>query len=270
MPTSRPRRISALLAACAGLGLVSLAEAQSTVAAQPRAGAASTAEVALASRHPKAPRLNVRPEHEGKGTIYHAISGKERQVVLSGQAAAERFQGHTNQVVGYLVAGPSSDPAMLVGAEWRLPVSSIRTGNRSRDEALIGADWLNAAKHPDVIVQIDKVEAASNLRSTPGATSHRVAATGRLTLRGVTRPVRIDECDITFIQACEQTAAIAKGDLVRAKAVFPIRLSDFGVSAELLGQAGGVPDDLRVEVALVLTDVPPEAAPADSAQAHQP
>ncbi|MBX3364593.1 MAG: YceI family protein [Phycisphaeraceae bacterium] len=218
----------------------------------------SNVEVTYAAKHPKAPRLIVRPEHEGKGPIYHAISGKERQIVLSGRAADEPVLGHSNRVIGYVVAGPPEARGMLIGGEWRVPVASLRTGNRSRDEILTQPEWLDAAKHPDIVFRLEKVESALLLRDSATASGYRPVLTGKLTARGVTRELKITECEIMFIAACEQTAAVAKGDLARLKASFEVSLTDFGVAEEAFEAAIIMPKSIRVDVALVLSTTPPE------------
>ena len=61
---------------------------------------------------------------------------------------------------------------------WRVKVASVSTGSRDRDSALQGAEYFDAARHPELIFESTRVRAAS-----PGV----LEVTGRLTMRGVTR-----------------------------------------------------------------------------------
>jgi len=73
-----------------------------------------------------------------------------------------------------------------LSAEVEIDVSSISTGNRARDEHLLGPDFLDSAKYPKMAFKTIKVEALGN---------NRGKVTADLTLRGITRPVSFEvEC----------------------------------------------------------------------------
>lgn len=102
---------------------------------------------------------------------------------FSGIFQGEAFQGQFGQwqaVIAY-------DPANLASSHFDVDVSlaSVKTGDSDRDGALPGADFFNVSKFP-------KAHFVSTNIHQVGAT---VVADGNLTLRGVTKPVRLD---VTF------------------------------------------------------------------------
>jgi len=60
---------------------------------------------------------------------------------------------------------------------WRVRVASVRTDSRDRDSALQGAEYFDAARHPELVFESTRVRAVS-----PGV----IEVAGRLTMRGVT------------------------------------------------------------------------------------
>ncbi len=77
------------------------------------------------------------------------------------------------------------DPDDLGSASLTVTIdaTSINTDNEERDETLATDEWFSFSEHPEAIYQATGFE----LLSTGGW-----AATGSLTLKGITQPVRID------------------------------------------------------------------------------
>jgi len=101
---------------------------------------------------------------------------------------SDTFQGETfNGRFGKWTAAISYDPANLAGSKFDVEVelASAKTGDNDRDGALPGADFFDVAKFP-------KAHFVTTGFRQDGA---QVIADGKLTLRGVTRPVSLQ---VTF------------------------------------------------------------------------
>jgi polyisoprenoid-binding protein YceI len=101
---------------------------------------------------------------------------------------SDTFQGETfNGHFGQWTAAISYDVANLAASKFDVEVTlaSVKTGDHDRDGALPGADFFDVAKFP-------KAHFVTTGFRQNGA---QVIADGKLTLRGVTKPVSLD---VTF------------------------------------------------------------------------
>lgn len=189
------------------------------------------------------------------GGVYHALPGRDRQIYFESDAPLEAIKGQSNQVVGFAVAGPESDPATLRAGEWHLPVDSIRTGIALRDEHLTGRDWLDAKSHPDIVFQLTDVRAARLSKESAGFRAYEATLVGDMTIHGQTQQMTIPKATITFLDASDRTAKTAKGDLLLIRASYTVTLSDFGVSHPVIGDK--VANTIDIITTLFLSTVPP-------------
>lgn len=204
----------------------------------------------------------VPPDLKAKGKVYHALPGRERQVRFVSDAPFEKINGHSNAVVGYAVAGPDDNPSMLAGGEWRLPVASLRTGNTSRDEHLRDAEWLDAAKFPDITFKLKSIKDARSLDEDKNPVIRAYAATlvGDMTIHGVTKEMSIP-ATMRWRSASDATARLAAGDFLVLSCSYAVRLSDFGVRHDVIAVKKKVAEVIQIETQLLLTTVPPEEQP---------
>lgn len=226
------------------IGLVSAVVASSALAAPPFAAAAKSGKT-----------LVVPSELADTGTVYYALTGRDRQVYFESDAPLEKIKGQSNRVIGFAVAGPESSPAALPGGEWHLPVESMKTGIALRDEHLASSAWFDAEAYPDIVFQLTEVEDIEPGKSGPGYTSYKATLVGDITLHGVTRPIRIEGATITFLAASDKTARIAKGDLLAIRTKYSVTLSDHEVSHPQIGKK--VADEVAITTTLYLSTVPP-------------
>ncbi|OON72035.1 YceI family protein [Streptomyces tsukubensis] len=74
-----------------------------------------------------------------------------------------------------------ADPAESSAVRVTVDVSGFTSGNGKRDTHVLSGDYLDAAGHPEIVFNSDRVE-----RSGGDAVLH-----GELTVRGVTRPMEV-------------------------------------------------------------------------------
>jgi len=169
-------------------------------------------------------------------------------------APLETITGVTTRVTGSITV----DPARLSTARGRASVqtATLRTGNDTRDEHLRADTWLDAARFPNATFELTAVEGAESLTANQPAD---VRVRGRFTLHGVTKEVvasaRVRWMPIT--DELRQTPGIT-GDVLRIRASFAVRLTDYGVSVPRIVRLKvaneiGVSVDLRAVVATTTT-----------------
>lgn len=228
------------------LSAVALA-ATLAVAAQP------AIPVADATRDGKT--LVVPEAHQAKGTVYYAITDKDRQIYFESNAPLENIKGQSNDVIGYAVLSPSR-PGTIVAGEWHLPVESMKTGIELRDEHLAGKDWLDAASHPNIIVQVRELRGVTETKRSAAFTTFTGTVVADLTLHGVTRTIEIPKSTVTLMPESDATRKVAKGDLMAIRSKFTVTLADYEVSHPVIGEK--VAKDVEIDVSLFLSTLPPE------------
>jgi polyisoprenoid-binding protein YceI len=121
-----------------------------------------------------------------------------------------------------------------------IPVASINTRDARRDAHLRDADFFDAERFPTM-----------SFRSTLVATGAdgRLTLTGDLSLRGITRPVILAVSEVTSAQKDHNGVP-----RIGASATGKIRRSDFGITYNLMLDAGGVAlaDEVLLSVELSL------------------
>ena len=156
--------------------------------------------------------------------------------VQEGEAFTGRFETFDSRINLDTDApvGPVADAAITV----TIPVSSVRTGDAERDEALPGRDWFDAENHPFATYMSDRIA-----RLDDG--SYR--ADGMLTLRGVSMPVTLD-----FDLEEAEGRAVATG-----RATLDRREFGVGSGAFDTDQWIAFPVGVTVDVVAVRADAPP-------------
>jgi len=217
------------------------------VAAQPAMPVASAAA--------NGKTLVVPSADQAKGTVYYALTARDRQIYFESNAPLEDIKGQSNKVIGYAVLSQIR-PGTIVAGEWHLPVSSMKTGIELRDEHLVGEDWLDAESHPNIIVQVRELKNAGQTKSSAAFSSYSGTIVADLTLHGVTRTIEIPESTVTVMPESDATRKVAKGDLMAIRSNFTVTLADYGVSHPVIGEK--VAKDVEIDVSLYLSTLPPE------------
>lgn len=217
------------------------------VAAQPA--------IPVAEATPDRKTLVVPESHRAKGSVYYAITNKDRQIYFESNAPLENIKGQSNDVIGYAVLSPSR-PGTIVAGEWHLPVQSMKTGIELRDEHLAGKDWLDAPSHPNIVVQVREFKGVTETNRSAAFTTYTGVVLADLTLHGVTRAIEIPRSTVTLMPESDATRRVAKGDLMAIRSKFTVTLADHGVSHPVIGEK--VANDVEIDVSLFLSTRPPE------------
>lgn len=124
----------------------------------------------------------------------------------------------------------SFDPAQPAATSGRIELAakSLTVGNPMMGEHLLGDKWLDVAKYPVIAFEVVSL---ANVRTQGGVTT--AEATGRLTLKGVTKEIRVP---VSLTHLPDKLGARVndpkvKGDLLVIRASFEVNRSDYGINA---------------------------------------
>ena len=73
-----------------------------------------------------------------------------------------------------------------------VPVKTMETGNTVRDDHLRSPDWLDEAKYPNIVFDVESVALDGAISEEKGMKAAKVKVTGKFTLHGVTTPLTSD------------------------------------------------------------------------------
>ena len=140
-----------------------------------------------------------------------------------------RFNDYSGQIL-YDEKDPSKSSVNVI-----IKTASINTDNGQRDGHLRSADFLDAAKHPEITFQSRSVEKTGN-----GFVAH-----GVLTIRGVSKDV-----DLAF--KLNGPIAVGGSNLLGAEASLTINRQDYGVSWSKALDNGGliVANEVKIDISV--------------------
>jgi len=222
-------------------------------------GAFVAAALAVAQDQP-APRTALDVGAPGPKTFYADDRVGNNQVTFLSESTIEDFTGVCNRVGGEC----QLDPKHLEALQGRffVRVEDLRTGIELRDQHLRSPDWMDAAKHPEIVIAVSG--ATDVKKDAPDGAA--LTLLGRCSLHGVSKEVRIP-CTLKYLPQSPETQRRVKGDLIRLRANWTVKLSDYGVTgpkeADIIGLK--VSNDIQVKVSIFgSTEKPPEALKPDT------
>ncbi|HVK38213.1 MAG TPA: YceI family protein [Candidatus Kapabacteria bacterium] len=192
---------------------------------------AAVAALALAVAAPATAQLAVRSTGSKTVTLTDRVG--KNQFTWTSDAPLEKIKGTAEGVSGSFTI----DPKNVAGLRGTISaqVATMKTGSGTRDEHLRGAQWLDAARHPQISFTISSV---SNVKVTGNKAT--ATATGTFSMHGVTKQMSIP-FTITWLDESAATQKRAPGDLVMVEASFSVALKDFRVAGSqgLIGSKVG-------------------------------
>jgi polyisoprenoid-binding protein YceI len=154
---------------------------------------------------------------------------KRNQVKFFSTTPLEDITGISNDVKGKVTLDVA-DVKNMKGSI-TISVASIKTAIDLRDEHLRSENWLDAANYPEITFVIKKVSDVKVVADNKIETK----ITGDFSVHGVTKET-VADVTLTYLDASEQTAQFAPGDLLGVQAKFNINLSEYDVNNMVVGQ----------------------------------
>lgn len=154
---------------------------------------------------------------------------KRNQVKFFSTTPLEDITGISNDVKGKVTLDIAEVKNMK--GSITISVASIKTAIDLRDEHLRSENWLDAANYPEISFVIKKVS------DVKVVADNKIEAkiTGDFSVHGVTKET-VADVTLTYLDASEQTAQFAPGDLLGVQAKFNINLSEYDVNNMVVGQ----------------------------------
>lgn len=143
-------------------------------------------------------------------------------VVFKLDAPLESINGTASGISGKVTFDPQN-PAALKG---RLVVatSSMTVPNAMMKDHMHGEQWLDVAKHPEIVFEVVSVKNAKTSGDTTTAD-----VTGKFTLKGVTREITVP-ARLTYLKDKLKARSMnQEGDLLVIRANFKIKRADYGI-----------------------------------------
>lgn len=207
-------------------------------------------------------KMDVPADLAKQGKVYHVMAGRrEKNMKFVSDAPNEKIEGYSRFTVGYVVAGPDESPAALKGAEFRVPVASVRTGNSTRDSHLQQENWFDAAKYPNITFKVKEVKDAKPQEGpkNPNIQSFGATLVGEMTIHGVTKAMEIPGVKLRFLKESTASSVIGPGDLMFIECKYKVKLADFGVKHEAISDKKKVAEEIEITTSLFMTSVEPGA-----------
>ena len=160
-------------------------------------------------------------------------------------APLETITGATSKVIGKVTFDPTN--LSSVKGTFKVPVGTLDTGVKLRDEHLHGKNWLDSQKHPFGEFTIKSVSGAKSLKANKETT---VTVKGTFKIHGVTKPLTT-KAKVRWLPLTDELKATPgiTGDVLRVKAKFDIKLTDYNVSVPSIVRLK-VSNDITVSVDL--------------------
>ena len=160
----------------------------------------------------------------GEKTVTMNDKVNKNQFIWVSDAPLENTRGSSEGVAGTLTMD-TRDLSKIRGTI-STQVSTMKSGNDTRDRHLKSAEWLDASRFPMISFTITSVANVTVSGNTATGT-----ATGNFTMHGVTKKMSIP-FSMKYLPESEKTRERAPGDLAMISADFNIALKDYNVAGQ--------------------------------------
>ena len=144
-------------------------------------------------------------------------------IVFKLDAPLESISGTTNGISGTITADPAN-PEDIKG-KIIVDAKTLTVPNPMMQEHMLGAEWLDTAKHPEITFEIKEV-----LNSKKDGNSGTADVKGIFTLKGVSKEV-IVPVKVTYLpgRLADRTGGKMEGDLLVVRTNFQVNRGDYGI-----------------------------------------
>jgi polyisoprenoid-binding protein YceI len=179
----------------------------------------------------------------GQQTFSFEDKNGRNQITFFSETPLEDITGTANGISGK-ISFDVADFSKTLKGNLTVSVASMNSGIELRNQHLKGANWLNAEKFPLISFEIKEVTSVKQISDS----KLELKVKGNFSLHGVTKEILVD-AEATYLDENEQTQKRAPGDLLGVRAKFNVKLSEFGVKNQLIGNK--VAEDIEIGVNIV-------------------
>jgi len=156
-------------------------------------------------------------------------------------APLEQISGSASGISGSVVGHPDS-PADVTG-KIVVQTKSMTVANPVMQEHMLGEDWLNAEKNPEITFELKSVSNA-----TKDGDKGTADVTGIFTLNGVSKEITVPVSAHFLAGRLRDRGGDVDGDLLVLRSNFTIKRSDFGIQPGL--NEDKVADDIQITLSV--------------------
>lgn len=172
------------------------------------------------------------PFGDQAGSLTFAVDTSRGECKFVSDMTAEKINGTAKGLGGSFAVDPANPSA--TSGKLTIPVSKLESGNSMRDSHMRGADWLNAAKQPELFFDISGVAGL-----TGEGNRAKGKASGKFGMAGQSKAM----------EAPVELAYAADSKTLKISTKFTLLLSDFGIK----GKAGTVGKTVSDKIAVDCT-----------------
>ncbi|MEI8292662.1 MAG: YceI family protein [bacterium] len=169
-------------------------------------------------------------------------------IVFKLDAPLESISGTTNGISGTITADPAQ-PEKIAG-KIIVDAKTLTVPNPLMQEHMLGAEWLDTAKHPEMTFEIMQV-----LHSKKDGNSGTADVKGIFTLKGISKEITVP-VKVTYLpgRLGDRTGGKMQGDLLVVRTNFQINRGDYGIKqGENLDKVSDV-----IDISLALAGAAPK------------
>lgn len=157
-------------------------------------------------------------------------------------APLETISGVANGVSGTLTIDP--DQPTATQGTIQVATASLHVENPLMKEHMLGADWLDAAKHPEIRFTVKSLK---NFKLSGSKATADVV--GSFSLKGVEKEIEVP-ATVTLLpgKLGDRTGGKMQGDLAVIRTEFTLKRSDFGINPA--APQDKVSDEVRITLAI--------------------
>ena len=181
-------------------------------------------------------------------TFHFGTSAQRTNISFVSEADLETIYGTGNKMQGTITV---DETGRLAKGELRVGLRTLSTGIELRDEHMRQPQWLNAAEHPWITLEVTEAKAPME-----GSSSRDWTYKAKLTIKGVTREVR-GTARVVAIPRSLSAENLGEGDWVRVVAKFDVDISQHGVDVEGNGVVAKVSKVWNVKIDVYATTQAP-------------
>ena len=131
------------------------------------------------------PALAASPFTGKTGKLTVDVTSGETTFTFDGPAAVGQIKGLASGASGQFTIGDAADLATTKGSV-KVAVKDMKTGNPTRDQHMQSPEWLDAAKAPQIVFELQSISGL-----TVDGNKAKGTATGTLSVRGTTKPLTV-------------------------------------------------------------------------------
>lgn len=146
-------------------------------------------------------------------------------VVFKLDAPLESISGTASGISGTIQADPEKHTA--VTGKIVVDAKSLTVPNPLMQEHMLGPDWLDTAKHPEITFEIKEI-----INDKRDGNTGSAEIKGVFTLKGISKEITVP-ATVTYLpgRLADRTNGQQKGDLLVVRTNFQIKRGDFGIKA---------------------------------------